>query len=161
LRDAIEALGCPFATTSMEKCLVDESHPQFAGLYAGAVSAQSTREIVEGADLVLDLGGVNLNDITTASYSAQLDPARLITIGLNDVRIGEKVIGGVRLADMLVELANLKLPAQRFRRTVESAPPIAGKPSDKITMDALYPRYAAFIRAGIRSFLKLAVPPLA
>ena len=37
LRDAIEALGCPFATTSMEKCLIDESHPQFAGLYAGAV----------------------------------------------------------------------------------------------------------------------------
>ena len=41
LRDAIEALGCPFATTTMEKCLVDESHPQFAGLYAGAVSAQA------------------------------------------------------------------------------------------------------------------------
>jgi indolepyruvate decarboxylase len=149
LRDAIEALGCPVATTLMEKCLVDESHPQFAGLYAGAVSTQSTREIVEGADLVLDLGGVNPNDITTASYSAQLDPARFITIGLNDVRIGEKVIGGVRLADILVELAKLKLSAPPFRRTVESAlPPIAGTPSDRITMDALYPRYAAFIRAG-------------
>jgi indolepyruvate decarboxylase len=49
---------------------------------------------------------------------------------------------------MLVALAKLKLPARPFRRTVESAPPIAGKPSDKITMDALYPRYAAFIRAG-------------
>ena len=49
---------------------------------------------------------------------------------------------------MLVELAKLKAPASPFRRTVESAPPIAGKPSDKITMDALYPRYAAFIRAG-------------
>ena len=130
LRDAIEALGCPFATTSMEKCLLDESHPQFAGLYAGAVSAQSTREIVESADLLLDLGGVNLNDITTASYSAQIDPARFITIGLNDVRLGEKVIGGVRLADVLVELAKLKLSTPRFRRTVESAPPIAGKPSD-------------------------------
>jgi indolepyruvate decarboxylase len=58
------------------------------------------------------------------------------------------VIGGVRLADMLVELAKLKLPAPPFRRTVESAPPIGGKSSDKITMDALYPRYAAFIRAG-------------
>jgi indolepyruvate decarboxylase len=148
LREAIEALGCPFATMSMEKCIIDESHPQFAGLYAGAVSAQSTREIVEGADLVLDLGGVNLNDITTASYSAQLDPARFITLGLNDVRIGEKVIGGVRLADMLGELAKLKLKAPRFRRTVEDAPPIAGKPTDKITMDALYPRYVAFIRAG-------------
>jgi indolepyruvate decarboxylase len=145
----IEALGCPFATMVMEKCLVDESHPQFAGLYAGAMSAQSAREIVEGADLVLDLGGVNLNDITTAAYSAKLDPARFITIGLNDVRIGEKVINGVRLADVLVELAKLKSPAPPFRRTVDGAQaPIDGKPSDKITMDALYPRYASFIRAG-------------
>jgi indolepyruvate decarboxylase len=149
LRDAIEALGCPFATMVMEKCLVDESHPQSAGLYAGAMSAQSAREIVEGADVVLDLGGVNLNDITTAAYSAKLDPARFVTIGLNDVRMGEKVITGVRLRDMLVELAKLKSPARRFRRTADGAqPPIADKPSDRITMDALYPRYAGFIRAG-------------
>jgi indolepyruvate decarboxylase len=148
LRETIEALGCPFATTSMEKCIIDESHPQFAGVYAGAVSAQHTREIVEGADVVLDLGGVNLNDITTASYSASLDPKRFITIGLNDVRIGEQVIGGVRLADMLVELAKLKLPIARYRRTPERPAFIAGNSSDKITMDALYPRYAAFIRAG-------------
>jgi indolepyruvate decarboxylase len=149
LRDAIEALGCPFATMVMEKCLVDESHPQYAGLYAGAMSAQSAREIVEGADVVLDLGGVNLNDITTAAYSAKLDPARFVTIGLNDVRMGEKVITGVRLRDMLVELAKLKSPARRFRRTADGAqPPIAGKPSDRITMDALYSRYAGFIREG-------------
>jgi indolepyruvate decarboxylase len=149
LRDAIEALGCPFATMVMEKCLVDESHPQYAGLYAGAMSAQSAREIVEGADVVLDLGGVNLNDITTAAYSAKLDPARFVTIGLNDVRMGEKVITSVRLRDMLVELAKLKSPARRFRRTADGAqPPIAGKPSDRITMDALYSRYAGFIREG-------------
>ena len=149
LRDAIEALGCPFATMVMEKCVVDESHPQYAGLYAGAMSAQSVREIVEGADVVLDLGGVNLNDITTAAYSAKLDPARFVTIGLNDVRMGEKVITSVRLRDMLVELAKLKSPARRFRRTADGAqPPIAGKPSDRITMDALYSRYAGFIREG-------------
>jgi indolepyruvate decarboxylase len=149
LRDAIEALGCPFATMVMEKCLVDESHPQYAGLYAGAMSAQSAREIVEGADLVLDLGGVNLNDITTAAYSAKLDPSRFVTIGLNDVRMGEKVITSVRLRDMLVELAKLKSPARRFRRTADGAqPPIAGEPSDRITMDALYSRYAGFIREG-------------
>jgi TPP-dependent 2-oxoacid decarboxylase len=64
---AIEAIGCPFATTLMEKCLIDESHPQFAGMYAGAASDPKTRQIVEEADLVLDLGGINLNDITTAT----------------------------------------------------------------------------------------------
>jgi indolepyruvate decarboxylase len=29
---AIEALGCPFVTTLMEKCIIGESHPQFAGM---------------------------------------------------------------------------------------------------------------------------------
>ena len=118
-RKAIEALGCPFVTTLMEKCLIDESHPQFAGMYVGAVSEAKTRQIVEGADLVLDLGGVNLNDITTAAYSGRLDLSRFITVGLEDVRIGEQVIANVRLADVLSELAKLKpssAPSRENRR---------------------------------------------
>jgi indolepyruvate decarboxylase len=148
LRQAIEALGCPFATTSMEKYIIDGSHPQFAGMYAGAVSAEKTRQIVEGAEVVLDLGGVNLNDITTASYSAKLDPARFISVGLNDVRIGDHVFGNVRLVDVLVELAKFSATATPYRGTPDHASPVTGSPSDKITMDALYPRYAAFIRPG-------------
>jgi hypothetical protein len=58
----------------MEKCVIGEGHPQFVGMYSGAASDSKTRQIVEGADLVLDLGGINLNDITTAAYSAKLDP---------------------------------------------------------------------------------------
>ena len=81
------------------KCVIDEGYPQFAGMYSGAASDPKARQIAEGADLVLDLGGVNLNDITTAAYSAQLDRSRFITVGLNDVRIGDEVIAGVRLVD--------------------------------------------------------------
>jgi indolepyruvate decarboxylase len=145
---AIEALGCPFAVTSMEKCILDEGHPQFAGLYAGATSPQATREVVEGADLVLDLGGINLNDITTASYSTHLDRARFITIGLNDVRIGDELIAGVRLGDVLEAIAKLQPVAPRYRATPTRNSPVSGQPSDKVTMAALYPRYADFIRAG-------------
>jgi indolepyruvate decarboxylase len=145
---AIEALGCPFVTTLMEKCLIDEGHPQFAGMYVGAVSGQKTRQIVEGADLVLDLGGVNLNDITTAAYSGQLDLSRFITVGLDDVRIGGQIIANVRLADVLTELAKLKPSSPPYRGTPQALAPVNGSPSDKITMAALYPRYAAFLRAG-------------
>jgi indolepyruvate decarboxylase len=164
-RIAIEALGCPFTTTLMEKCVIDEGHPQFAGMYAGAVSDPKTRQIVEGADLVLDLGGVNLNDITTASYSAQLDLSRFITVGLNDVRIGDEVIAGVRIADVLVELAKLKPAAARYHGTPQRLAPLTGSPSDKITMAALYPRYAAFLRAGDTVVLEtgstsLGLPPM-
>lgn len=145
---AIEALGCPFVTTLMEKCVIDEGHPQFAGMYAGAVSAPKTRQIVEGADVVLDLGGVNLNDITTAAYSGRLDLSRFITVGLDDVRIADEVIANVRLADVLTGLAKLKSPAAPFRDKPPGLAPVDGQASDKITMAALYPRYAAFLRAG-------------
>jgi indolepyruvate decarboxylase len=145
---AIEALGCPFTTTSMEKCVIDEGHPQFAGVYAGAISDSKTREIVEGADLVLDLGGVNLNDITTASYSARLDRSRFVTVGFNEVRTADQVIADVRIADVLVELAKLKPPPGLYRGTPHALAPVTGSQSDKITMAALYPRYAAFLRAG-------------
>jgi indolepyruvate decarboxylase len=145
---AIEALGCPFVTTLMEKCLIDEGHPQFAGIYAGAMSEPKTRQIVDGADLVLDLGGVNLNDITTAAYSGQLDLSRFITVGLDNVRIRDKVIVNVRLADVLAELAKLKPSSAPDKGEPRGLAPVNGSPSDKITMAALYPRYAAFLRAG-------------
>jgi indolepyruvate decarboxylase len=144
---AIESLGCPFVTTLMEKCLIDEGHPQFAGMYIGAVSEQKTRQIVEGADLVLDLGGVNLNDITTAAYSGRLDLSRFITVSLNDIRIGDQVIANVRLADVLSALAKLKPSSAPYKVKPQGLAPVSGSPSDKITMAALYPRYAAFLRA--------------
>jgi indolepyruvate decarboxylase len=132
----------------MEKCVIDEGHPQFAGMYAGGVSEPKTRQTVEGADLVLDLGGVNLNDITTAAYSGQLDLSRFITVGREDVRIGDQVVANVRLADVLSELAKLKPSSAPYKGKPQRLAPVNGSPSDKITMAALYPRYAAFLRAG-------------
>jgi indolepyruvate decarboxylase len=164
-RAAIEAIGCPFATTSMEKCIIDESHPQFAGMYSGVLSPKETREIVEDAEVVIDLGGISLNDETTTGFTTRLDPARFISIGLNDIRIGGQVFGNVRLADTLAALAKLKSGAPRYKRTPEENPSINGKPSDKITMDALYPRYAKFIRSGDNVVLEsgsssFGIPPL-
>ena len=135
------------------------------GMYSGALSTKETREIVEGAELVLDLGGVSLNDETTMGFSTHLDPARFISIGLNDVRVGDQIFGNVRLADVLAALAKLKSGAPRYKRTPEDNPSINGKPSDKITMDALYPRYAKFIRSGDNVVLEtgsssFGVPPM-
>src|SRR2546430_14750721 len=164
-RQAIEALGCPFATTSMEKSIIDESHPQFAGMYSGVLSAEETRKIVEGAELVLDIGGDSFNDVNTMGFSTHLDPARFISIGLNDVRVGDQLFGNVHIADVLAALGDFESGAPRYKRTPEGNPSINGKPSDKITMDALYPRYAKFIRSGDNVVLEsgsssFGVPPL-
>ena len=114
---------------------------------------------------MIDLGGVSLNDETTIGFSTRLDPARFVSIGLNDVRIGEQVFGNVRLADMLAALAKLKSSCASVQANTGATPPVNGNPSDKITMDALYPRYAAFIRSGDNVVLEsgsssFGVPPM-
>ena len=65
LRALIEKLGCPFATMAMDKGVLPESHPQFAGMYSGATSSPEVLKAVEGADLVIDAGGVCFHDINT------------------------------------------------------------------------------------------------
>jgi indolepyruvate decarboxylase len=127
---AVEALGCAFVTTLMEKCVIDEGHPHSPACMWAPCPIHRLQQALEGADFVLDLGGVNLNDITTASYSGRLDLSRFITVGLNDVRIGEDVIAGVRLEDVLTELAKLKPLLTPYRARPQRSPPVSGNPSD-------------------------------
>ena len=77
LQALIETLGCPFAVMPMEKGVLSETHPQFVGTYSGAGSSSHLLEAIEGADLVIDAGGVSFNEINTGAYSSQLAPRSL------------------------------------------------------------------------------------
>src|SRR5258708_6556305 len=100
LRALIETLGCPFAAMAMDKGVLSEAHPQFVGTYSGAASSPAVREAVEGADLVIDAGGVSFNDINTSAYSSRISPEKLVTIDVDHVRIGDRVYNPVRLDDV-------------------------------------------------------------
>ena len=143
----IEALGCPFAVTPMEKGVLSETHPQFAGTYTGAGSSPSVLEAVEAADLVIDAGGVNFNEINTGAYSSRLAPEKLVTIDVDHVRVGNRIYNPVRMGDvfeMLVELVPKEFGYSAPRRQAPAKP--GGKPSDSITAAALYPRYRDFFK---------------
>jgi indolepyruvate decarboxylase len=84
----LKATNIRFATTGMSKGLLPESHPNFIGVYNGRVPLNSVFEIVEEADLVLDLGGVAFSDTETYSYSDYLDPSKVITVWPDHVEIG-------------------------------------------------------------------------
>ena len=57
-------------------------------------------------------------------------PPRFITVGLNDVRIGDDVIAGVRFADVLAELAKLKPSSSPYRGTPQGLAPVNGANSN-------------------------------
>jgi indolepyruvate decarboxylase len=147
LRALVEALGCPFAAMAMDKGVLSEAHPQFVGIYSGAASSPAVLEAVEGADVVIDAGGVCFHDINTSAYSSRISPERLVTIGVDHVRIGDRIYNPVRMRDVFEMLA------RSVRKNFGySAPPRetrakpGGKPDDPITAAAMYHRYRDFLK---------------
>ena len=97
--------GYPVATTLNGKTAVAEDHPQFIGVYQGAVSRPEIREVIEGADCLLSLGAW-FNDIATGMFTAQLDPQRMVTANFNKMRIRHHRFDRVYLGDFITGLTD-------------------------------------------------------
>lgn len=80
----------PHATLMWGKSLVDESSPNFLGIYAGAASEDSVREVIEEAP-VLVTAGVLFTDMVSGFFSQRIDPARTIDIGVNQSVVAGQV----------------------------------------------------------------------
>jgi indolepyruvate decarboxylase len=147
LQALIEKLGCPFATMTMDKGILKESHPQFAGMYAGAASSPEVLRAVEAADLVIDAGGVCFHDINTGAYSHKIAPEKLVTIGIDYVRVGERIFNPVQMGDIFDGLTGAVRKNFGYRAPHKAAlEKRSGDAGDPITADALYPRYQEFLR---------------
>jgi TPP-dependent 2-oxoacid decarboxylase len=77
LRALLTATGYPYATMIMGKGLLEETHPQFIGVYGGALSDAYVRGRIEDADCILAIGTL-MSDFNTGGFSAKLDPGRSI-----------------------------------------------------------------------------------
>lgn len=149
LEEFLAVTGAPYATMPMSKAVLSESHPQFIGTYAGNSSDPDVAAVVQEADLVLDLGGNLFSDINTGMYSARIAPERLITIGTDHVRIGERTYGPVYIGDVLNRLLTA---APSFTTTMQPAgsglPRAALDPTEPLSTEVLYSRVQEFLRPG-------------
>ncbi|MEV0672394.1 alpha-keto acid decarboxylase family protein [Mycobacterium sp. NPDC050441] len=85
---AVDTVG--HATLMWGKSLVDESSPNYLGIYAGAASEDSVREAIEDAP-VLVTAGVLFTDMVSGFFSQRIDPARTIDIGVNQSVVAGQV----------------------------------------------------------------------
>ena len=145
LQDFIDASGLPFATMFMAKSVLDEQHPQYAGLYDGALMNDGVRAFVEGADRVLVIGSP-LSDFNTGAFTAKLDPRRTITLAHHHAAVDGKIYAEVELGELLQVLAR-RVPQRRWpTMTAATLGPAEGHCGAPITVEALYPRWEAFLR---------------
>ena len=145
----VSKANLPVAVTSYDKGVVDESLPQYIGLYsAGSSQPPAVRDIVENADLILDIGGVMLTELNTALWSAVLDTDKAVCIHDNWVRSGTNVYVNVAIGDLLDVLTAKVTARARAEAPAYSELEMTGAPSDPTASPNFYPRLQRRLRAG-------------
>lgn len=140
----------PFALTPMDKGLISESHPNYLGIYNGMNSSPSIlKKVVEGADLILDIGGVVFEDFNTAFWTDDVASVKHLILGDQFVRMGDTIFTGVTLKDVVTGLAG-KLGAVSTSITVgsKSILPLLGSSTDPTCSDNFYPRLQRLLKSG-------------
>jgi TPP-dependent 2-oxoacid decarboxylase len=118
--DELEALLAadvvPYATLMWGKSLLDESSPNYLGIYAGSASAPQVRAAVEDAP-VLVTAGVVFTDMVSGFFSQRIDPVRTIDIGQYQSTVAGDVFAPLEMGAALDALAEILT-----RRQITSPP---------------------------------------
>lgn len=139
----------PVAITSYDKGVIDESLPHYIGLYAaGSSQPPAVREIVEQADLILDIGGLMLTELNTALWGAVLDTDRAICIHENWVRSGTDVYLNVAISDVLDGLSRKIKSRSRDEAPAYGELEMTGSGDDPTGSPNFYPRLQRRLKAG-------------
>jgi alpha-keto-acid decarboxylase len=117
----------PHATLMWGKSLVDESAPEFLGIYAGAASAEPVRRGIEDAP-VLVTAGVVFTDMVSGFFSQRIDPTRTIDVGVQQSTVGSQVFAPLEMEAALEALTSILI-----RRGITSAQVVST--SDDVTVD--------------------------
>ena len=154
LRDQVHELlskiNLPAAIAPAEKGSLDESIPQFIGLYHGDFSnPASVKQVIESADLVLDIGGIILSELNAGLFTDNLDRSRMISIRDNHVQIDTKVFVNTAIDDVLAGLlAKVTTRAQAVVSEKVDLLPVLDSGDDKLSSANFYPRLQRCLKSG-------------
>ena len=142
----VERSGYPVAATLLGKSVISERHPQYLGIYEGALGREAVRKAVEGADCLLILGEF-MTDINMGIFTAHLDVSRTINANSERIAIRHHQFEGVGLRDFLRGLTSAPI-GRRCKGCVPPAPPrkpLRLEPGRKVTVRRLFARMNEFL----------------
>lgn len=139
-----EASQYGFAAMPNAKSFVDESSPNFLGIYWGPVSWPGCAEIVESSDLTL-YAGPQFTDYTTTGHTVTVDRAKMIDVRPDHVVLPDATFTDVDMAAFLEALAPKLTPnptsAEAFARLeIATAARDRGVADAALTTTALFAR---------------------
>jgi indolepyruvate decarboxylase len=142
----VERTGYPVAATLLGKSVISERHPQYLGVYEGAMGRDAVRRTVEASDCLLILGAF-MTDINLGIHTARLDESRSINVTSERITISHHHYEGVNLRDFIDRLKRASL-GRRRRNVVPAKPdpkPFKPRPGQPLTVKRLFQRIDQYI----------------
>lgn len=140
------ALKAPIASMETAKGVIDETHPYYLGLYAGAYSDSGVQETVERADCVL-LFGVRFADSTTGGFSERIKRTHRVDVRDWSGEVGGQTFHGISMADVVDRLGSESAAEWRAAAAERALPPAAERGAP-LRQDWFWKRMAGFLEAG-------------
>ncbi len=131
-----ERLGVPVVTDLLGKAAFPESHPQFAGVYLGALGDPGVRALLDESDCVLGIGVV-ATDLGTGFWTQRIHPTARVMIDANAVQVRYHRYDGLPIAEVVAALLDrvpAERPAQVFTAVRSSGPDAAADPAGPGTL---------------------------
>jgi indolepyruvate decarboxylase len=144
-----ETNNIPMVTTLLSKSAIDETHPQFMGVFAGRMSRAEISSYAENSDCLLVLGAY-ISDMDTGVYSAQVDPAKVVHATDDSLRISRHIyerVGFKEFVHAVTELSPNKTYEASYPRIATLPSASAGQDEQALTVSTLFARLAPSITA--------------
>ncbi|KAL8932287.1 MAG: hypothetical protein Q9216_006898 [Gyalolechia sp. 2 TL-2023] len=103
VHELIEKSNLPTFVAPMGKGAVNETLPNYGGVYAGDGSNEGVRERVESSDLILSIGAIK-SDFNTAGFTYRIGQLSTIDFHSNYIRVKYSEYPGVRMQGVLKKI---------------------------------------------------------
>ncbi|KAF6801231.1 pyruvate decarboxylase [Colletotrichum musicola] len=148
VHDLLEKAKIPVFVTPMGKGAVNESHPNYGGVYAGSASDPDVKERVESSDLILSIGALK-SDFNTAGFSYRTSQLNTIDFHSTHTTVRYSEYPGVTMRGVLRKVID-RLDVQKLSITpapeVSNELPTNEEPSQTISQSFLWPRVGKYLR---------------
>ncbi|KAG9787219.1 pyruvate decarboxylase, partial [Aureobasidium melanogenum] len=154
--ELVRVTGFPTSTTPFGKGIVNETYPNFHGIYAGMAGKQIYMPWARGCDVVIRLGPLP-SDVNTFGFSTTPDPKTAITFERDSVEFDGSKHTGLHVKSLLRKILQRLDPTKLPKydpypdlgdpRAQLDALPSTGE-DDTIDQATFYQRMSNFFRSG-------------
>jgi indolepyruvate decarboxylase len=146
----VEKTNIAIAETILGKSVISEFHPNYVGLYEGAMGNELARQYVESSDCVIMLG-VFLTDLNLGVFTAHLEPKRCISVTSEKTSIQLHHYEDIRLQDFMQGLLMADIRHRDLDLPTRPQPPTAFSPvpNQPITIARLFERLNSFLSSDM------------